>query len=398
MEQLSSFYFGLICSSSIILRTLAIKVERTFTRPQLTHPKTDKEPVMTYGTDDKSALQAKFDAQKIAFAPMMFQAARSLRDLGILDLLNKSRSGLTIEQISEQLNLSVYGVKVLVEAGLSLEMVIVEDGRFKLTKTGWFINNDELTIVNMNFTNDINYLGMASLSDSIKLGKPTGLKEFGEWETVYEGVNQLPEKAKNSWFAFEHYYSDTAFPELMSTVFKHSPGQILDVGGNTGKFSMACAKYDEQVKVTILDLPGQLNEAQKNIANEGFGDRISWHALNLLDHSIPFPKNPDVIWMSQFLDCFSKEDVTQLLRRAKQAMHEDSRLMLLEAYWDNQNHEASTYSLHAISLYFTNIANGCSQMYSTVDMLELIQKAGLTVEETIEHIGVSHTLYVCKKQ
>jgi hypothetical protein len=33
-----------------------------------------------YGDDNKSALQAKSDAQKIAFAPIMFQAAKALRD------------------------------------------------------------------------------------------------------------------------------------------------------------------------------------------------------------------------------------------------------------------------------------------------------------------------------
>ena len=37
-----------------------------------------------YGDDNKSALDAKSDAQKIAFAPIMFQAAKALRDLRIL--------------------------------------------------------------------------------------------------------------------------------------------------------------------------------------------------------------------------------------------------------------------------------------------------------------------------
>ena len=41
----------------------------------------------TYGSDKKSAVQAKHDAQKIAFAPIMFQAAKALRDLGILKYL-----------------------------------------------------------------------------------------------------------------------------------------------------------------------------------------------------------------------------------------------------------------------------------------------------------------------
>ncbi len=77
-------------------------------------------------------------------------------------------------------------------------------------------------------------------------------------------------------------------------------------------------------------------------------------------------------------------------------MNENSSLFILETYWDLQQFEASTYSLHATSLYFTNIANGCSQMYHSEDMLKLIEKAGLHVEESFENIGVSHTLYKCK--
>ena len=94
---------------------------------------------LNFGTDNKRAVQAKFDAQKIAFAPIMFQAARTLRNLGILTLLKSAQTGLTLNQVSESLHLPLYGVKVLLEAGLSLEMVRVEDDRFHLTKTGWFI-------------------------------------------------------------------------------------------------------------------------------------------------------------------------------------------------------------------------------------------------------------------
>ncbi len=101
--------------------------------------------------------------------------------------------------------------------------------------------------------------------------------------------------------------------------------------------------------------------------------------------------------MRQFLHCFSPEDIVELLRRGNEAMNDSSSLYILETYWDKQKFEASTYSLHATSLYFTNIANGCSQMYHSDDMLNLIKKAGLKVEESFEDIGVSHTLFKCKK-
>jgi len=353
---------------------------------------------VTYGKDKKTALQAKFDAQKIAFAPIMFQAALSLRNLGILELIKNTRKGITIEDIAKQLSLSEYGVKVLLEAGLSLELVLVQDDLYKITKTGWYILCDELTKVNMDFTQDVNYKGIFTLEDSIKEGKPTGLKEFGEWPTVYEGLAHLPEKAKESWFAFDHYYSDYAFPEVLPVVFKNAPKRILDVGGNTGKFSIQCAKYNDDVKVTILDLPGQLNVAKQNIKEQGLSDRVDGHPINLLDHTNDFPKGADIVWMSQFLDCFSQEDILQLLKRSYNAIDENGRVCILETYWDNQEFEASTYSLHATSLYFTNIANGCSQMYHTEDMLKLIEKAGLEVENTVENIGVSHTLFVCKRK
>jgi len=352
---------------------------------------------MNFGSDKKRAVQAKFDAQKIAFGPIMFQAALALRNLGILELIKDSESGITMKDVSENLNLPLYGVKVLLEAGLSLEVVRVEDDRFYLTKTGWFILCDELTRVNMDFTNDVNYLGMFSLTESIKSGKPTGLKVFGNWPTVYEGLSQLPPQVQKSWFGFDHFYSDYAFPELMPVVFRNNPELILDVGGNTGKFALQCAAYNKDVRVSILDLPGQLAKARENINRAGYGDRVGLFAINLLDHSKPFPKDPDIIWMSQFLDCFSQEDISGLLSRSADAMNEKSALYILETYWDQQRYEASTYSLHATSLYFTNIANGCSQMYHSDDMRKLIAKSGLKLEDEILNVGVSHSLFICRK-
>lgn len=352
-----------------------------------------------YGSDTKSALQAKFDAQKIAFAPIMFQAARALRDLGILKyLLKTKRKGADIETIAEATKLSVYGTKVLLEAGLSMELVMITDDKFYITKTGYFILSDELTRVNMDFTQDVNYKGMMHLEDSITSGKPKGLKVFGEWDTVYEALSELPEQVRKSWFAFDHYYSDYAFPEVLPHIFKSNPKKILDVGGNTGKFSIFCAQNNNDVHMTILDLPGQVKDAKKNIHSAKLDERISTHSLNLLDNSKPFPTGYDIIWMSQFLDCFSQEEILGLLKRSYNALNNDGYLYILETYWDKQEFDASTYSLHATSLYFTAIANGNSQMYHSDDMAQLINKSGLYIDEVIENIGVSHTLFKCKRK
>jgi SAM-dependent methyltransferase len=350
-----------------------------------------------FGSDKKNVIQANLDAQKIAFAPIMFQAAKSLRNLGILEYLFNKDKG-SIETIAAELNLSVYGVKVLLEAGLSLEMVYLKDNEFILTKTGYFVLRDEITNINMDFTQDVNYLAINHLEKSIVSGKPEGLKELGNWDTVYIGLSELPEKIKKSWFDFDHFYSDYTFPEIMPILFDTNPKSFLDVGGNTGKFALQCAKYDPTVKITILDLPGQTNAARKNIAEAGLEDRISTIDINLLDNSIPFPKGFDIIWMSQFIDCFSIEEIYGLFRRAYESMTDDACFYILETFWDLQRFQASTYSLHATSLYFTAVANGNSQMYHSKDILKVIENTGFAVDEIHEIIGISHTLIKCKKR
>lgn len=351
-----------------------------------------------YGNDNKSALDAKSDAQKIAFAPIMFQAAKALRDLGILSYLRRKKDGCSVSDIADHAKLSEYGALVLLEAGLSMELVYVENDNFYLTKTGYFMCVDSLTRANMDFSHDVNYKAFFHLQEAVEKGRPAGLnKEFGPWNTVYEALSEMPEDFRKSWFAFDHYYSDTSFPTVMPIIFKNNPKKILDVGGNTGKFAIKCAEYNEGVEVTILDLPGQLKDAEKNISRAGFSDRINGYPIDLLDFSKPYPRGYDVIWMSQFLDCFSEEEVVQLVGNARDAMDDHAELFIMETLWDKQRFEASTYCLHATSLYFTCVANGNSRMYHSEDMVRLVNEAGLEVVEMLEDIGVSHTILRCKR-
>lgn len=351
-----------------------------------------------YGKDNKSAVQAISDAQKIAFAPIMFQAARVMRDLKILSFLMGDHAGKTLAEIACHAGISEYGALVLLEAGLSLEMIMVKEDKYFLTKTGYFIENDNLTRANMDFTHDVNYKAFFHLDACIKEGKPKGLhNEFGPWATVYEALSELPENFRKSWFNFDHYYSDTSFPHVLPIIFKNKPNRILDVGGNTGKFAIKCAEYDTDVNVTILDLPGQIKEAKQHIKETSFEKRIKGHPINLLDFSVPYPKGYDLVWMSQFLDCFSEDEILKILINAKESMNENAELFIMETFWDKQRFDASTYSLHATSLYFTCIANGNSRMYHSEDFQRLLEQAGMQLIETIENVGVSHTILRCKK-
>lgn len=343
-----------------------------------------------------SAFQAISEAQKLVFAPMAFQATAALLRLGILETVAEAgEEGIRARDVAGKLDLGEYGVRVLLDMGLSAGLVWMNGGHYTLDKIGFFILNDEMTRINLDFVKDVCYAGMDDLQASIENDRPEGLRHFGDWPTIYQGLTALSEPARTSWFAFDHYYSSQAFPEALPIVFATKPRHVLDIGGNTGKWALACAEYDSSVRVTIADLPEQTAVARQIIAEAGYEARIDTYDIDLLDPAQSLPEGADTLWMSQFLDCFSENRIVAILERAADVMGPHSSLFVLETLWDRQEHEAAAHSLNATSLYFTAIANGASRMYDAGTLQGLIRESGLRVVATHENLGRGHTLLHC---
>ena len=345
-----------------------------------------------YYSDKMRAIDAKTKAQEIAFAPLAFQTVLALRNLGMLHSISDAGdAGLAAEEVAEKAGVNLYGAKVLLEFALGMGVVKlvpeIKEERYVLSKTGWFLLEDDMTRVNMDFVNDICYQGAFKLTESIKSGKPEGLSVFGKWTTVYEALSTLPAQAKKSWFAFDHFYSDIAFPEALPIVFKDKPKKIMDIGGNTAKWSICCCKYDPDVKITIVDLPGQTAVARTNAAAAGFADRIDTCEGNILADSTVLPAGYDAVWMSQFLDCFSLKQITKIIKKVVSAASENTKILVLEPLWDCQKFQASSYSLQATSIYFTCIANGNSKMYRYQELVDAIESGGAKLETAHHNLG-----------
>lgn len=344
-----------------------------------------------------SALESQYEAQKIAFAPVIFQVARILRDSGILKLIEETKDGLSVGDISKKLSMSEYSVGMLLESGLSAGIVGKNEERFFATKIGYFILNDEMTRINMDFNHYVNYLGLYELENSIKTQKPCGLKIFNDDDTIYPGLSKLPNDVKKAWFDFDHFYSDSAFIEALEILKKHKIKKLLDVGGNTGRFATLCANTIPSCHITIVDLSGQLDVAKQKIKDLGLTNQIDTYCVNMLDESTKLPSGFDSIWMSQFLDCFKEEDIIKILQKASSAIDDNGSIFILEPIWDRQQYETSAYCIINTSPYFTALANGNSKMFNFGELNKLIMKSGLFVDEIYDHIGFSHSLIICKK-
>lgn len=349
-----------------------------------------------FDRDPLSALEAISAAQWLAFAPLAFQAVTVMRDRGVLAAFDDAPHGRTIDEVAAATGLSVYAVRVLLEAGLGLRVVWRRDGRYHLGKLGRVLLEDDMTRVNFNFSRDVCYRAAAHLDASLAEGRPAGLHELGPWGTLYEGLSLLPEPARSSWHAFDHFYSDLAFQSVCARLESTPPSRLLDIGCNTGKWAELCLSRMPSIEIGLADLPLQLDRARARLSTSGHLHRVRFHPVDLLDAGTELPSGYDLIWLSQFLDCFSENQIVEILGRVRATMSPGARVWILELFWDRQRFEAAAVSLQLTSLYFACVANGNSQMYDSSVFISLVERAGFEICEVTDHVGEFHTLLECR--
>jgi hypothetical protein len=346
-----------------------------------------------FSPERQSALEARFDAQKIAFGPVVFQCVRYAWKRGMLQAIaDAGDTGLSVGQLAASGRWSAYVLKVVLETCLSAGVVYLAEGRYVLDKAGFIVLTDPITQVNIDFNHDVCYQALFDLERTLDAEQPLGLKVFGDWPTIYQGLSQLPEPARSSWLAFDHYYSDTSFPSIMPDVFATAPKRLMDIGANTGKFTLAALAANDAVALHLVDLPGQLAVAEAKLREAGLRERATLHPTDLLDDAAALPPGMDLIWMSQFLSCFSEAAIASIFRRAAAALAPRGQVLVMDTFWDRQRYDIAAYCLINTSPYFNNLASGNSKVYESEDYVRLAREAGLELLTARDGIGYCHSL------
>ncbi len=342
------------------------------------------------------AFDARFEAQKIAFGPVVFHCVRYAWKRGMLQALAEAgETGSTLDELEATGRWSRYALKLVLESCLSAGVVLIDNGRWQLDKAGFCLISDDITRINFDFVHDVCYQGLFELERSLDAGKPLGLAHLsglGDWPSIYPVLSELPEPARTSWFAFDHHYSDTSFPTILPDVFATAPRRLMDIGANTGKFSRAALAHDPRVELHLVDLPQQLALADAELCAAGLRERAQLHPRNLLDSAALLPGGMDLVWMSQFLSCFGEAEIASIFERVAASLAEQGQVLVLDTFWDRQRYDIAAYCLINTSPYFTAMASGNSKVYESKDYIRLAEAAGLRLLTVRDGIGYCHSL------
>ena len=102
--------------------------------------------------------------------------------------------------------------------------------------------------------------------------------------------------------------------------------------------------------------------------------------------------------MSQFLTCFSLEEITHILRRAAASLKPGGSIWVLDTFWDRQRYDIASYCLINTSPYFTAIASGNSKMYDADTLVACAATQGLRLADVHDGLGICHSLLRFERQ
>ena len=266
--------------------------------------------------DSLSALQAKEKAQFIAFAPVVFKVTLALRNLGILRAVEAATGGITFDELKQRVDVSEYALRVLVDGGARAGLIRNEDDRLTLSSTGYFVLNDPMTTVNLDFINDVCYRGLDRLEASVASGRPQGLQEFGDLAHHLRGPGAVagarpPQLVGLRPLLFGRRRFSAVLPHRVRAAARAPAGHRRQ---HRQVFARVLAPRSPTSTSPSWTCPDSSSWRARTSGSAGGAHPVPSRPTCSIP-SVRLPGGFDAIWMSQFLDCFSEAQIVAILRQ-----------------------------------------------------------------------------------
>ena len=108
---------------------------------------------------------------------------------------------------------------------------------------------------------------------------------------------------------------------------------LLDVGGDSGAFTIALCNRNPALRSTVLDLPAGVEQGRRRCAEAGLGRRVGFLAGDVLARA--WPGDQDVVLMSYLLSALSRGEVDEVLARAMDSLRPGGLLVVHDVMLDD---------------------------------------------------------------
>jgi ubiquinone/menaquinone biosynthesis C-methylase UbiE len=170
-------------------------------------------------------------------------------------------------------------------------------------------------------------------------------------------------------------------------------GNMLDLGGGPGSYSVVFSDRNPDLHCTIVDLEPNLVYAKKTIKQTEAQSRISLSACNILEDEIP-GSGYDLIFISNLIHIYSKEDVKIILKKAWSVTGIPGTIVIHDYLLDGSEHNMLHPSLFDLTMLVGTPAGRC---YTSLEVKELLTVLGAQNSRLVT-LSLGSSLVIGEKQ
>ena len=294
--------------------------------------------------DDMQAENAELRRKISGF--IISQAIYAVGRLGIADLL--ADGPVAAEDLAAATGVDADALQRFLRA-LAAEDMFVEEpaGTFALTRLGGLMRSDVPgSLVHFSaLMAEEAYVAWSEALHSLRTGKAAFEEVYGK--PHFEWLAEHPEASEK----FNRAQAGLVALRLLPLLERpwNDVGTVVDVGGGNGVLLTELLGRHEHLEGIVFDLPHVVAEAKRTLAEGGVADRATCVGGDFFDR---IPAGRDVYVLTQILHDWSDDEAVTILRRTRDAIPADGRLLIVEQVVPagDAPHPAKLLDLHMLVL------------------------------------------------
>src|SRR5205085_4266587 len=146
---------------------------------------------------------------------------------------------------------------------------------------------------------------------------------------------------------------------------------LLDIGGGTGIYAIACLQKNPRLRAIVWDRPEVLKVAVEMAAEYGVSDRLECRPGDMFVDAVP---EADVMLLSNVLHDWDEPECQELISRCAAGLHSGGRLLVHDAFLDDDLGGPLPIALYSAALF----CFCAGRAYSAAEYRVWLSAAGLT--------------------
>ncbi|QVL32208.1 methyltransferase domain-containing protein [Telmatocola sphagniphila] len=230
--------------------------------------------------------------------------------------------------------------------------------------------------------------GVRAMIERLKTNRPAGGedKKDGAAFIFREGVESAMEdeqKARHLTLALAGRAKNVA-PHLAAKLDLTHGETLLDIGGGTGIYSIACLQKYPRLKAIIYDRPEVLKVPREMGQSYGVAERMEFVSGDMFADSLPL--NANVILLSNILHDWDVPECRRLIANCVKALPPNGQLVVHDVFLNDALDGPLAVALYSAALF--TMTEG--RAYSVQEYTQWMTESGLRVKpkiDTLIHAG-----------